>query len=185
MITNRLAVPLNNFLARDLTKPFLTDQVFDLAICMEVGEHLPPESAPVLVESLVRHAELVLFSAAIPWQGGTHHINERWQSWWAVIFKQHGYLPLDLLRPQVWSNGQVAEYYAQNAILYAKEGEPYNRILPLTIETIATNPILDCIHPREYERKADMGRRRVSEIIQSLPRITTRVIRNRISKTSP
>jgi hypothetical protein len=179
---SKLSVPRQHFLARDLTVPFATDQRFDLAICMEVGEHLPERSATVLVESLVHHADIVLFSAAIPWQGGTHHINERWPSWWATIFEQKGFLPIDLIRPQVWSNEQVAEYYAQNAILYAKTGEPYNRVLMKTLDVNARNPILDIVHPREYTRKADLARRSVGEIIQSLPAVASRVIRNLIHK---
>ena len=180
--TSKLSVPRQHFLARDLAVPFATDQRYDLAICMEVGEHLPEHSAAVLVESLVHHADIILFSAAIPWQGGTHHINERWPSWWAAIFEQKGFLPLDLIRPQVWSNEHVAEYYAQNALLYAKAGDPYNRVLKKTLDVNARNPILDIVHPREYTRKADLARRSVGEIIQSLPAVASRVIRNRIHK---
>lgn len=59
-----------SFVAHDLTHlPLPVEDRFDLALCMEVAEHLPPESATPLVAELVRLAPLVLFSAAIPDQG--------------------------------------------------------------------------------------------------------------------
>jgi hypothetical protein len=62
----------------------------------------------------------VLFSAAIPWQGGTNHLNERPQSYWATLFRKHGYGVQDIVRPRVWGNGRVSYWYRQNAMLYAR-----------------------------------------------------------------
>jgi hypothetical protein len=68
-----------DFLPRDLTKRICADRQYDLAMSMEVVEHLPPERGPSFVEDLTNLAPLVLFLAAIPMQGGTDHINEQWQ----------------------------------------------------------------------------------------------------------
>ncbi len=65
-----LQIPPERFMARDLAQPFVLDRVFDLVICLEVAEHLPPESAGTFVNSLVKLGPVILFSAAIPHQGG-------------------------------------------------------------------------------------------------------------------
>jgi hypothetical protein len=49
---------------------------FDLAISLEVAEHLPEGSAGALVSTLIEAAPVVVFSAAIKGQSGTNHINE-------------------------------------------------------------------------------------------------------------
>ena len=59
---------------------------FDLAISVEVAEHLPFYRAETFVADLVGLSDLVLFSAALPYQGGTEHINEQWLEFWAIFF---------------------------------------------------------------------------------------------------
>ncbi len=59
-----------------------------------------------------------LFSAAVPYQGGTHHINEQWPGYWINHFEQHGYLALDCLRDKVWLNDHVDWWYCQNMLLF-------------------------------------------------------------------
>jgi hypothetical protein len=73
-----LAIPQEQFLAHDLTLPLHAGRTFDLALSLELAEHLPPECAGVLVDSLARLAPAVVFSAAVPFQGGVGHVNERW-----------------------------------------------------------------------------------------------------------
>jgi SAM-dependent methyltransferase len=73
-----LQIPQDQFSATDLSLPFRLPCTFDLAVSLEVAEHLPPQSAEDFVDSLTRLAPVVLFSAAIPLQGGTHHLNEQW-----------------------------------------------------------------------------------------------------------
>ena len=70
-----LAIPRECFSAVDLNKSFEVDRRFDLAMSMEVAEHLVPESSANFVRSLTRLSDIVLFSAAVPGQGGTNHIN--------------------------------------------------------------------------------------------------------------
>src|SRR5438552_2146277 len=90
-----LQIPQDRFRAVDLAKPFSLGRVFDLAVCLEVAEHLPPDCASGFVKSLARLAPVVLFSAAIPKQGGNHHTNEQWPDYWAKLFGEHGFLPVD------------------------------------------------------------------------------------------
>src|SRR5215831_7943361 len=81
---------------QDLEAPIPDLPKVDLAICLEVAEHLTPERGPSLISDLCRLSEHVLFSAAIPRQRGTNHINCRWQSYWASLFRQYGRVPIDL-----------------------------------------------------------------------------------------
>ena len=118
---SKLEIPESAFKAADLTQPLLANRRFDLAVCLEVGEHLPSQSAPTLVKSLVGLADVVLFSAAIPGQSGTNHVNEQWPEFWAKLFADHGYRAIDCIRPLIWHNPSVEWWYAQNIILYVSE----------------------------------------------------------------
>jgi hypothetical protein len=51
---------------------------FDLALCLEVAEHLPAAAGDSLVRRLASVGARILFSAAIPGQGGRNHVNEKW-----------------------------------------------------------------------------------------------------------
>lgn len=77
----------------DLTTPLRLDQHFDLALCIEVAEHLPPEAASVLVDSMVSLSDTIIFTAAIPGQGdrGIGHINEQPHRYWIDLFAERGY----------------------------------------------------------------------------------------------
>ena len=97
---------------------------FDLAVCMEVAEHLSPERAAGIVEDLCALSDTVLFSAAIHWQGGIRHLNEQPQSYWAALFARHGFGASDVIRPRIWRNGRVSYWYRQNTILYVKGAPP-------------------------------------------------------------
>ena len=124
-----LVIPRECYRAVDLSKAFEVDEKFDLAVCLEVAEHLPKRRAQYLVGRLVNLAPIVLFSAAVPFQGGTHHVNEQWPEFWNDVFGQNGYRPLDLIRVQTWKNPEVKYWYRQNMFLYVLE------------RLIATNPI--------------------------------------------
>ena len=92
---------------------------YDLVACMEVAEHLSPERADGFVADLVRHGDLILFSAAVPFQGGAGHRNEHWPSFWADKFNGHGFVPIDLFRPQLWDDAGVLWWLRQNLLLFA------------------------------------------------------------------
>lgn len=105
------------FIERDLDLPLGIDRRFSLAICLEVGEHLPPERAPGFVADLTTLAPVVLFSAAVPGQGGTHHVNEQWSEYWVALFEAQGWTCRDAIRPWVRTNEDVAWWYRQNLYL--------------------------------------------------------------------
>ena len=74
------------------------DRRYDLAISLEVAEHLPPERADPFVTRLTELGDFILFSAAIPGQGGVNHVNEQWPEYWIDRFRQRGYVSLDIIR---------------------------------------------------------------------------------------
>jgi hypothetical protein len=115
---SRLVIEPELVRTADLEKPLVLNRRFDLAICLETAEHVSPEAADVLVESLVRHAPVVLFSAAIPFQRGPGHVNEQWAYFWAKKFMKFRYGALDFLRCQFRFDEQILWWYRQNTILY-------------------------------------------------------------------
>jgi SAM-dependent methyltransferase len=141
-----LLIPRDCFIAQDLTRPLLLRDRFDLAVCLEVAEHLPPSCADQLVGDLVHLAPTVLFSAAIPHQGGVQHVNERWQSYWAQRFARWGYEPVDVVRPAVWEDFDVMPWYAQNMLIYARR-EVIERVGG---GSLRASLMLDVVAPRFY-----------------------------------
>jgi hypothetical protein len=121
VLSRSLAIPQASFCAMDLEAAVRTPTRFDLAVCLEVAEHLSPEGGRRLVEALCKSADLVLFSAAVPGQGGTHHINEQWLDYWLEAFAQHSYVLHDIYRPRIAYNVDVAWWYRQNLVLFASE----------------------------------------------------------------
>ena len=119
---SNLAVPKQFFRARDLSDGLFDLGRFDLATCLEVAEHLPGSCSSALVQSLVNSSEIVLFSAAIPGQGGLNHINEQWPSYWQWLFSSHGYEPVNLILPKIRDNREVDWFYRQNLIVFASKG---------------------------------------------------------------
>lgn len=134
----------SDFLEHDLMKPLPTQSRYDLAICLEVAEHLPKERATGFVRELTQLAPVVMFSAAIPGQGGTHHVNEQWQSYWQSLFAAEGFIAHDLIRPPLWHNEEVEFYYRQNLIVYAHRSESFP-------PADARDAILDVAHPHLIE----------------------------------
>ncbi|MEA2931154.1 MAG: hypothetical protein QOG38_3582 [Hyphomicrobiales bacterium] len=103
----------------DLEAGFDLGRRFDLVICLEVAEHLSPQAAERFVESLARHSSAILFSAAIPFQGGHHHVNERFLSYWTTLFGKHAFQPLDIVRGRIWHDQEVVWWLRQNIVLFA------------------------------------------------------------------
>ena len=145
-----LLIPREKFQAFDLTKPLRLDRRFDLALSLEVAEHLPADCAAAFVDSLVRLAPVVLFSAAIPFQEGSHHLNEQWPEYWAQLFRAHDYLTIDCLRERVWKNEQVDWWYAQNILLFAHQDHVRRRPALQCAADKTRSAQLSLVHPRKW-----------------------------------
>lgn len=149
----RLLVPQDRFVATNLDSEWNVpagEGPFDLAICLEVGEHVRPERSERLVMMLTGLAPIVAFSAAIPYQGGEGHINERWPTFWQELFLARGYEVVDPIRKRVWSDRKVEPWYQQNFVLYASHAA-IEANEPLRREREQTFPgFLSIVHPRLY-----------------------------------
>jgi len=103
----------------DLSRKFDLGQ-FDVALSLEVGEHLPARAADRFVRSLCEAAPVVVFSAAIPKQGGPNHVNEQWPAYWADLFAEHGHTHASgALRWRIWDNPDVECWYRQNLLVFS------------------------------------------------------------------
>lgn len=111
---------------------------FDLAVCVEVAEHLPEEQAKPLVERLCSLAPKVLFSAAIPGQGGHGHLNEQWPVYWAWLFAACDFGTSDDLRWQIWTDERIEPWYRQNLMLY--ESDNGSKVPPAVVHPAFWRP---------------------------------------------
>jgi SAM-dependent methyltransferase len=93
---------------------------FDIAYSFEVAEHLPRELGVRLVEFMGMHADIVVFTAAVPGQGGMGHINEQSPDYWIQRFRDTGLELDDAVTARVRSGFQreaVADWFGSNAIV--------------------------------------------------------------------
>lgn len=118
---DRLQIPADRFLPRDLTTPLRLERRFDLVQSLEVAEHLPEDRAEDFVDSLTAHGDIILFSAAVPHQGGEHHVNEQPPEYWRAKFAARGFSAFDWVRPRLAGREEVKPWYRFNIILYANE----------------------------------------------------------------
>ncbi len=97
---------------------------FDLAVCLEVGEHIDARYADMVVANVCRRSDYVLWSAATPGQGGCGHVNEQPHAYWDEKFERLGFHRnakrttairrwLKLKRAKKW--------YFRNSTLYVNE----------------------------------------------------------------
>jgi SAM-dependent methyltransferase len=147
----RLAIDADKFVVADLEQGVPAAGSFDLAVSLEVGEHLSQPAAETFVEGLVALAPAVLFSAAVPGQGGQRHINEQWPEYWRALFAEHDYVPIDCVRPRIWREREVRVWYRQNTLLFASHALIESREnLRNELERSADMP-LSVVHPRLFE----------------------------------
>ena len=174
-----LRIPANYFQTYDLRQPIRMDRGFDLAVCLEVAEHLPAARAASFVEDLCGLAPVILFSAAVPGQGGTDHINEQYLSYWTDLFSGHGYVVLDALRPKIWNDQEVDWVYRQNAVLFAHHTNPL-------ISRLQVTSGVDYVHPYLLDTVVGkLTQPTLGYLLRSLPGSVGRSLRSRFRRLFP
>ena len=141
------------FFGMDLNLPYKLPEFdrFDLAVSLEVAEHLEAASADQFVESLTKLSDGVLFGAAFTAQGGTNHLNEQAGTYWAEKFKRKNYVPFDLFREKFWGDCEIPFWYQQNTFLYVKEdSDLYKRLSDIGKQPLKNINFLNCVHPQLY-----------------------------------
>ena len=111
----------SEFQLADLELPVVVSKKYDIALCLEVAEHLSPSSADGLVNSLAKASDRIVFSAAIPGQGGIHHVNEQWPQYWKKKFQSIGFEINDAIRDVLWNNENISWWYRQNIFLATRD----------------------------------------------------------------
>ena len=118
---NGLKIKSTSFIEFDLETFYSSQRKFDLAISLEVAEHLKEDSADIFIKTLTNLSDIVVFSAAIPNQGGQNHLNEQEPFYWISKFEKEGFTCLDILRPIFWENKKVDCWYRQNIFLFTNK----------------------------------------------------------------
>lgn len=166
--------PAIQFRAVDLNQPFALDAPVELAMSVEVAEHLEPSSSERLIECLTSASEVVVFGAAYVEQGGTHHINERRHSFWAKLFAARGFAVFDLFRPNFWDDARLPFWYRQNTFLYVKRNSrAFERLTAAGLHELRNIAFTDCVHPELFDAKAGVTisfRQVVRQFVPSLAR---------------
>ncbi|MBQ6971931.1 MAG: hypothetical protein IJP86_06205 [Synergistaceae bacterium] len=153
-----LVIPSECFTQYDLSTPGLKDVIpeerFSLTISSEVAEHIDAKFSDAFMDNLTSFSDVILFSAAIPGQGGTHHVNEQWPSYWAEKFRARGFIPADCIRPQIWNDREIFYWYRQNMLLFVRENtlQHYPSLIPET-----QRPLLDIVHPEKWQSTLNLS----------------------------
>jgi SAM-dependent methyltransferase len=129
-VAPHLVIPRECFYPADLELPLPDLGRFDLAASLECAEHLSASRADSLVQWLTSAADIVLFSAAVPGQGGRHHINEQFPRYWAAIFQRFNFIRRDIIRQRILTDDSIPYWYRQNLFLYVKRGHPLDNSTP-------------------------------------------------------
>ena len=148
-------IPKDSFQQIDLNNGLQLTGSYDLAICLEVAEHLPHEKAQDFIQSLTGLSDFVLFSAAIPFQGGNNHVNEQWHDYWVDLFSACHYERYDFIRAKIWNDDRIPFWYRQNIMLFVKN----DRKSDIRIESAGSNGDafpLCVVHPELYSAVVDM-----------------------------
>jgi hypothetical protein len=152
-----LLIPAERFTPHDLTTPLRIARRFDVALSLEVGEHLIEAVAPTFVESLVAAAPVVVLTAPVPNQPGTQHLNGQWPEYWAQLFRSRGYVAFDPFRLRLWDDRRVEYWYAQNMVVFVSadrlQGEEW---LGAALGG-ARDPLPAYVHPALYRQVTDIG----------------------------
>jgi len=144
---NMLSILESEFTSHNLEKKISVNRRYDLAMSLEVAEHLNEKYADSFICNLTEFSDVVLFSAAIPGQGGDGHINEHWQSYWQTKFDANGFTCCDCIRSYLWNIEELDYYYKQNMFVYVKKDKQklINRLC-----SIKQYSMLDVVHPVVY-----------------------------------
>lgn len=167
----QLLIPEEYFLSSDLNKPLEIDKNFDLVVSLEVAEHIPPDFAETFVNSLSKLGPVVLFSAAIPLQCGSNHVNEQWPEYWVNLFEKRNYTVIDCIRKEIWYSKNIEPWYSQNMLLFVENKFLKNDPVLQKLLEDTDKSQLSVVHPDIYMSKAKAfkcGKKSLTHIVGGL-----------------
>ena len=83
---------------------------------------------------------------------GAGHISEHWQSYWARRFAKQGYLTYDWIRWDIWEREDIAGWYRQNLLVFAKPGSEMQQNMDVIFPQITKFGKLDVMHPSVFAK---------------------------------
>lgn len=153
-LRENLLIDASEFLAWDLGTALPAPVPCDLAVSLEVLEHVPEPAGEAAVDFLTQSAPVVLFSAAVPGQPGWEHINCRPHAYWKELFQRRGFKRLDIIRPRIMADPSMPFWYRQNLFLFAQAtGLERIRVQQVPFESIADDFELVHTHVLKEYRK--------------------------------
>ena len=102
----------------DLRKPVDLGRTFDLVWCFEVAEHIHSRFTDVFVQTMARHAPVVVMSAAPPGQGGEGHFNMQPKTYWIAKAAEVGF---KLDTEATAELADTREFYSNNVMVFVRK----------------------------------------------------------------
>jgi SAM-dependent methyltransferase len=149
----------NEYIQSDLKLKFQCEYKFDLALCLEFAEHIEEDYSAQLIQCLVASSDKIIFSAAVPNQGGTGHVNEQWPSYWVKQFKKYEYDCYDVFRAKYWDDERIQFWYRQNLLLFTSKKS--------NIPNLQFGSGLDLIHPNLYLQNMEYFQAELNKLKQN------------------
>ncbi len=148
---DKLLINPKYFMAYNLENPLKLNEKYDIAISFEVAEHIEEKYADIFIDTLTNASDTIFFSAAIPYQGGTNHVNEQWQSYWKEKFEARGYIVSDCLKRKFWNQGGHMSYRINNLLVCCKSRKT---IFMLENDNDKLE-IVNTVHPHSWLQRID------------------------------
>jgi hypothetical protein len=174
MQSQDLLISSEYFIAVDLSKEIPEPIKCDLSISTEFAEHIDYQMSEKIVDFLTQSSDVVLFSAAIPGQGGGGlHINEQRPSFWKNLFQERGYERVDAIRPQIIFDNTIPFWFRQNLYLYVEKDYLKNSKLA-SLKSFLPDEF-EIVHVNNLNRKIGF-----SDVLKELIPAFFRLIENRL-----
>lgn len=101
----------------------------DLAICTEVLEHINTKRSLKILDFITECADIVIFSAAVPRQGGLGHINEQRHKFWITEFKKRGFDYSDAFKSKISADNKILYWLTQNLFIFFRNQNENSQLL--------------------------------------------------------
>jgi hypothetical protein len=173
-----LKIPQARFTSANLAKSFSLGKRFDLVQSLEVAEHIEPAATEIFIENIVRHAErFVLFSAAVPGQGGENHLNEQQYDFWRQQFVARDFSMFDFVRPLVAGDRQISFWYRYNVFLFVRNACAINLASRVAITRIEAGQAISDVSPWWFQLR--------KKAVSSLPNSTQTLLAKCKARVAP
>jgi len=146
-----------HFISTNFEEKIHPRRKYDLAISLEVAEHISEGRADDFIDTLTEASDVIVFGAAVKGQGGENHINEQWQSYWIEKFKQRSFVCVDIFRPRIWNDRRIEWWYRQNTFLFIKKSVFGNKIV-VPKSVLMSGSLYDVVHPESFELRLQLLR---------------------------